>query len=106
MDRNTTAATAGQGLTVSSGGAIAGTADLAGGDLTLKSGTSTGTGSSAIHFFTATAGSTGTADNAPTEKVTILNNGNVGIGTTNPVAKLDVNGGIFVEGTNQLSFGT
>ncbi|MFA5791899.1 MAG: hypothetical protein WC884_02585, partial [Candidatus Paceibacterota bacterium] len=88
MDRNTTAATAGQGFTISSGGAIAGTADLAGGDLTLKSGTSTGTGSSAIRFFTATAGSTGTVDNAPTEKVTILNNGNVGIGTTGPGALL------------------
>ena len=73
---------AGQGFTISAGGAIAGTADLAGGDLTLKSGTSTGTGSSAIRFFTATAGSTGITDNAPTEKVTILNNGNVGIGTT------------------------
>ena len=83
-------ATAGQGFTISSGGAIAGTADLAGGDLTLKSGTSTGTGSSAIHFYTATAGLTGTADNAPTEKVTILNNGNVGIGTTGPNAMLDI----------------
>ena len=61
-------ATAGQGFIISSGGAIKGTADLAGGDLTLKSGTSTGLGSSAIHFFTASAGLTGTADNAPTEK--------------------------------------
>ena len=66
---------------------------MAGGDLTLKSGISTGTGSSAIHFFTASAGSTGTADNAPTEKVTILNNGNVGIGTTGPGAKLHVDSG-------------
>ena len=90
MDRNTTAATAGQGFTISSGGAIAGTADLAGGDLTLKSGTSTGTGSSAIRFFTATAGSTGITDNAPTEKVTILNSGNAGIGTTTPGAKLNI----------------
>lgn len=95
MERNTTAAAAGQGLTLSSGGAIAGTADLAGGDLTLKSGISTGTGTSALHFFTATAGSTGTADNTPTEKMTILGSGNVGIGTTNPGRTLSVNG--FVE---------
>ncbi len=84
MERNTTAATAGQGLTLSSGGAIAGTADLAGGDLNLKSGISTGLGTSSIHFFTGTAGLTGATDNAPTEKMTILGNGNVGIGTTNP----------------------
>ena len=88
MERNTTTATAGQGLTIYSGGAIAGTANLAGGDLTLKSGTSTGTGTSALHFYTATAAGTGTADNAPTEKMTILGSGNVGIGTTAPSALL------------------
>jgi hypothetical protein len=98
MDRNTTAATAGQGFTISSGGAIAGTANLAGGDLTLKSGISTGTGSSAIRFFTATAAGTGTADNAPTEKVTILNSGNVGIGTTSPSKLLHVAGDALING--------
>ncbi len=103
MERNTTAATAGQGLTVSSGGAIAGTADLAGGDLTLKSGISTGLGTSALHFFTATAGLTGITDNALTEKMTILGNGNVGIGTATPTTnKLVVVGDIRVgtSGTN------
>ena len=92
MERNTTAATAGQGLTLSSGGAIAGTNNLAGGDLILKSGISTGTGTSDIRFFTATAGTTGSTDNTPTEKMTILGNGNVGIGTTSPTALLDVYG--------------
>jgi hypothetical protein len=35
----------------------------------------------------------------PTEKVTILGNGNVGIGTTSPTAKLEVNGNIKLSST-------
>jgi len=95
MERNTTASTAGQGLIISSGGAIVGTtANLAGGDLTLKSGISTGTGTSAIRFLTATPGTSGSADRTPNEKMTILGNGNVGIGTTNPTrCKLQINNG-------------
>jgi len=103
MERNTTAATAGQGLTLSSGGAIAGTSNLAGGDLSLKSGISTGTGTSALRFYTASAGSTGSTDNSPTEKMTILGSGNIGIGTTTPGAKIttsgtsaDPNGGLAI----------
>ena len=108
MERNTTAATAGQGLTLSSGGAIAGTANLAGGDLSLKSGISTGTGTSAMHFFTATGGVTGTTDMTPSEKMTILGNGNVGVGITSPTANLQVaqgttsSGSVTTNGTTAL----
>jgi hypothetical protein len=91
MERNTTAATAGQGLTISSGGSKVGASDLAGGDLILQSGIATGTGSSAMRFFTSTAqGSTNTTDNTQTEKMTILGSGNVGIATTTPASKLHV----------------
>lgn len=93
MERNTTTSTSGQGLTLSSGGSTAGGTNLSGGDLTLKSGISTGTGTSSIRFLTATAGTTGTTDRAPSEKMTILGSGNVGIGTTNPLAKLDIKDG-------------
>ncbi|MBP1638689.1 MAG: hypothetical protein H6Q17_272, partial [Bacteroidetes bacterium] len=94
MERNATANTAGQGLTLSSGGAKSGGTDLSGGDLTLQSGISTGTGTSAIHFYTAkAAAATGTVDNAPSEKVTILGSGNVGIGNTSPTNLLDIAAG-------------
>ena len=91
MERNPTANTAGNGLTVQAGGATSAATDKNGGTLTLSAGTATGTGSSSIAFQTATAqGSTNTTDNAPTTKVTILGNGNVGIGTASPVTTLDV----------------
>ena len=92
MERNIIPATAGQGLTLSSGGAYIGGTNLAGGDLTIKSGISTGTGTSAIHFFTATAGSSGTADRTPTEKMTILGSGFTGIGTNSPNNLLGLKG--------------
>lgn len=77
-------------LNIQAGGSTPSSTNNLGGDLNLKSGISTGTGTSAMHFFTATAGTTGTADNTPTEKMTILGNGNVGIGTTAPSYNLHV----------------
>jgi len=47
-----------------------------------------GTQGEALRFETQTAGETN-----PTVKMTLKNNGNVGIGTTNPAAKLDISGG-------------
>ncbi|KKQ21841.1 MAG: hypothetical protein US35_C0016G0015, partial [Parcubacteria group bacterium GW2011_GWA2_37_10] len=86
MERNTTAATAGQGLTLSSGGAIAGTADLNGGDLTLQSGISTGSGSSDMFFQTATAGASATTDRTQSTKLTVRGNGNVVVGAGTALA--------------------
>jgi hypothetical protein len=78
VDRNTTAATAGFGLTVSAGGAkLAGT-DKAGGDLTLSGGTATGTADSKIIFKGSfPQASTNTTDNAPTEVGRITGGGYV-----------------------------
>jgi hypothetical protein len=55
MLRNTTAGTVGLGLTVDAGGAVVGGNNLAGGDLYLKSGISTGSGTAGIHLYTTPA---------------------------------------------------
>ena len=81
MERNPTANTAGNTLTVESSGAASGGTNLNGGNLVLSSGIATGTGSSNIQFQTTAAGAT---DRSPATVMTILGNGNVGIGTTNP----------------------
>jgi len=90
MERGTVANTAGYALTLQSGGATSGATDKAGGDLVLSSGTSTGTGTSAITFKTFPAGSTGTTDNTATTAMTITGAGKVGIGTTAPSNALDI----------------
>jgi hypothetical protein len=92
VNRNTTTDTAGVSFTHTAGGATSAATDKAGGDLILSSGISTGTGTSTIQLQTATAGTTGTADRTPTTKVTILGNGNVGIGTSGPTQIIGIDG--------------
>lgn len=89
MERHTTTNTAGNTLTVEAGGATSGATDKNGGDLYLKSGIATGTGSSNIYLQTHPAGSTGTTDTTATTAITILGSGFVGIGTS-PSATLHV----------------
>jgi hypothetical protein len=89
MERRT-ASGAGNALTLNAGGAFAGGTDLAGGNLTLASGISTGNAASDIIFQTSGGGSSGTADKAMAEVMRITGSGNVGIGMASPGAQLDL----------------
>ena len=79
--RTTSTPPTGKNLTIQAGGTMSGNLNKNGGSLSISGGISTGTGSSTINFLTAPSGSSGTTDNTPTTKMTILGNGIVGIGT-------------------------
>ena len=75
MEREATAATAGRALSINAGGAKSGGTNLAGGDLTLKSGIATGNGASSILFQTVQIGQgTGTTDRSPATSMTLASN--------------------------------
>jgi hypothetical protein len=83
-------------LNIQAGGAKLLGTNIAGGDLYLASGRATGNTGSNILFQTATPSASGNSTNAPSSKMVILGNGNVGIGTLIPNGKLDVNGSIIL----------
>ena len=75
-------------------GAAASGTDIAGANLTFDASNGTGTGGSgAFVFRTAPAGSTGTTANTFSERMRVMNTGNVGIGTSSAVGILDARGG-------------
>lgn len=98
MERHTTANSAGNDLTMQSGGATSGATDKNGGNMIVSSGTSTGTGSSDVIFQTPTASVSGTTDNAPSTKLIIKGNGKVAVGNVTPNTTLDVNGDLALRG--------
>jgi hypothetical protein len=77
-------------LTLQAGGAPSGGTDKNGGPLLLQSGIATGSGSSTIEFYTATAGASGTTDRFPTLKAVIDGAGHLGVGTGAPATSAAV----------------
>lgn len=75
IERRTTTNVAGNSLSIQAGGATLGATDKAGGSLILRSGISTGTGSSSIFLQTYTPSTTGTTDNTLVTRATINNSG-------------------------------
>ncbi len=96
MERRTVANAAGFNLTVRAGGVTVGATNATGGTLVLSSGISTGSGASSIFFQTATGGASGTADNSPTTKMTIVGDGTVNMfGDLNVTGTVSKGGGSF-----------
>jgi hypothetical protein len=89
----------GRALTIAAGGTIAGTNvdNVIGGNLILQSGLGTGTGESTISFQTGTTLTTGKTLQTMSTKMTILGNGNVGIGIENPTHILQVRGSGYAQ---------
>ena len=95
-------------ITVKGNTATASGTNIAGGNVNINATPGTGTGASTITFNTGTTLTTGTTLQTSSAKMTILGSGNVGIGTTSPVAPLhiayaggDINsGGILRMATN------
>jgi len=77
VDRNLTATSDGSNLEFYSGGATSGGTDKNSGHVLIGTSTSVGSGYGYISLLTTTAGSTGTSDNAATEKVRITSGGDV-----------------------------
>jgi hypothetical protein len=71
MERHTTANTAGNTLTIQSGGATSGATDKDGGDLILSSGIATGNGASSIVFKANGKGASGTASRTSFEMMRV-----------------------------------
>ncbi len=90
-----TGATGGGGVGVRGGDAHPAATDVAGGDVHILGGQSTGTAEGGeVVLSTAPAGAvSGTSTNGSIERVRITSDGAVGIGTAAPVAVLDVTGG-------------
>lgn len=93
LNRETTAATAGHDLTIDAGGGKSGGTDLAGGDLILKSGQSTGTAQSYVRIRVPSSGTaSGTTENTPVDRVVVVPGKTIVNNTDTDMFKIDISG--------------
>lgn len=94
LARRTTAASVGNDLNFTAGGATSGSTDKNGGNVVFTSGTSTGTGSSSLQFWTCPAGGSGSSDNVVQQSMTVTSptagNTYVGIYNQSPANNIDI----------------
>ena len=86
MERELTADTAGNTLTITAGGATSGATDKAGGALILQGGLSTGSAESGVTIQGCVAGAAGTADRTQTTAIQVLGN-KLGFWAATPVVQ-------------------
>jgi hypothetical protein len=102
--RHTTANTAGNSLTIQSGGATSGATDKAPGDLILVSGVSTGTGGANVKIQTMTrALSTGTSDNTATDRIIVTSPKSITDGSATTLVSLALAAGSTIGGILQYT---
>jgi hypothetical protein len=95
MERETTATIPGFNLTIGAGGAVSGGTNLAGGNMVITSGVSTGNASSNIIFQTSGGGAGGVSDRALAEVARFNGNGRLGLlGDNNPTADVELHGNV------------
>lgn len=92
LERNTTANTAGNSLTIQAGGSTTGATDKNGGDLVLAGGVATGTGESSVKIQTAVAGASGTATRLSTNIMFQALGNKMAFNGATPVTKPTVTG--------------
>ncbi len=100
---SSSSSTIGRSLSITAGATTGGGTNIAGGDLIVKSGAGTGTGTSNILFQTATTLTSGATLQSLSTKATILGNGYFGIGTSSPSYLLSVAGDINTTGTIRIN---
>jgi hypothetical protein len=102
--RHTTSNTAGNNLTIKSGGATSGATDKASGDLILVPGLSTGTGGANVKIQTMTrALSTGTSDNTATDRIIVTSPKSIADGSATTLVSLTIAAGSTIGGILQYT---